>query len=71
MAGGGVVGPSQVVEVLAVAIGLPGSTELLIFITADHLALVGDGLNIVFVFVARLVQGMLQENRERRSVGKD
>lgn len=47
------------------ATGLPGSAESLVLIAADHLALVGDGLHVILILVARLVQGMLGKDGDR------
>ena len=40
--------------------------QALVLLPANHLALVGDGLDVVLVLVARLVQGMLGKNTTTR-----
>lgn len=55
---GRIVGARQVIEVLLVLV-LAAPHHLLVLLPPDHLALVGDGLYIVLILVARLVQGVL------------
>ena len=64
LARGGVVRPGQAVQVWGgrpLAVG-----QALVLLPANHLALVGDGLDVVLVLVARLVQGMLGKNTTTR-----
>lgn len=56
--GGRIVGARQVIEVLLVLV-LAAPHHLLVLLPPDHLALVGDGLNVVLILVAGLVQGVL------------
>lgn len=56
--GGGVVGARQVVEVPPVLV-LAAPCHLLILLAPHYLALVGDGLHVVLILVAGLVQRVL------------
>lgn len=64
LATGWVISPSQVVEVLAATNGLPNTAQLLVLFPAHHLALVGDCLDIILIFMRGLVQGMLGNMKE-------
>ena len=55
---GRIIGARQVIEVLLVLV-LAAPHHLLVLLPPDHLALVGDGLYIVLILVAGLVQGVL------------
>ena len=56
---GGFVGPRQVEEVVGRAAGLTVTRQVIVLHPADHLAAMGDGLNIVLILVARLIQCIL------------
>jgi hypothetical protein len=55
---GGVIGACQVVEVLSVLV-LAVPSHLLKLVPPHDLALVGDGLYVILIFVARLVECIL------------
>lgn len=59
LATGGVVGSSQVVKILTVAVRFSDTAQTLIFSSAYYLALMGDGLDVIFILMGTLVQGML------------
>lgn len=45
-------------------VGLPQAVEVLIVSSANHLTLMGDGLDIIFILMARLIKGMLRMQRK-------
>lgn len=65
LARGGLVGSSQVEEVVGWAARLAFTHEVVILCSSDNLAAMGDGLDIVLILMARLIQCVLVERRQR------
>lgn len=65
LARGGFVGPGQVEQVVCRVAGLPFARQVVVLGFADHLAAMGDGLHVILVLVARLVQGVLGERQRQ------
>lgn len=59
LACGRLVGPGQVEQVVRRAARLAFTHQVIVLSLADHLAAVGDGLHVILVLVARLIQGVL------------
>lgn len=59
LACGGLVGSSQVEEIVGRAAWLAFTHQVVILCFADNLAAMGDGLHIVLILMARLVQCVL------------
>lgn len=64
LARGWFVGSGQVEEVVHRIAGFTFTHQVIILSLAEHLAAVGDGLHVVLVLVARLIQSVLGERRE-------
>lgn len=67
LACGGLIGSSQVEKVIRCATRLVFSNHVIILSPADHLAAMGDRLHVVLIFVARLVQSILEVDGDKRS----
>ena len=61
LACGWFVGSSQVELVIGRAAWLLFTHQVVIFSLTDHLAAMGDGLHVILILVARLIQGILVE----------
>ena len=61
LARGRFIGSGQVEEVVHCVAGLTVTHQVIVLGLADHLAAVGDGLHVVLVLMARLIQGVLGE----------
>ncbi len=66
LATGGVVGSSQVVNILTVAVRFSDKAQTFIFSSAYHLALMRDGLDVIFILMGTLVQCMLWREKKNR-----
>lgn len=64
LARGWFVGSGQVEEVVHCVASVTIPHHVIILRLANHLAAMGDGLNIILILVARLVQGILEERQE-------
>lgn len=67
LARGRLVRPGQVEEVVHRVARFAVAHQVVVLGLTEHLAAVGDGLHVVLVFVARLVQGVLGESGSRVS----
>lgn len=70
LARGWLVGPGQVEQVVRRAAGLTLTHQVIILGLADHLAAMGDGLHVILILVARLIQGILGERQEERLINQ-
>lgn len=64
LARGWFVGSGQVEQVVRSAAGLTLTHQVVILGPADHLAAMGDGLHVILILVARLIQGILAKRQE-------
>lgn len=55
------IGSSQVEQVVGSAAWFVVARQVVILSLTDHLTAMGDGLHIVLVLVARLIQGILRD----------
>lgn len=70
LARGWFVGPGQVEEVVHRVAGFTLAHQVIVLSLAEHLAAMGDGLHVVLVLVARLIQGVLGERQEERLINQ-
>lgn len=68
LAGGRFIGSSQVKEVVHRVAGLTFAHQVIILGLADHLAAMGDGLHVILILMARLIQGILGKRQEERLI---
>ena len=64
LARGRFVGSGQVEQVVRSAAGLTLAHQVVVLGPADHLAAMGDGLHVILILVARLIQGILAKRQE-------
>lgn len=57
------VGSCQVEQVVHVVAGPTFMHQVIILSLADHLAAMGDGLHVILILMARLIQGILGEEK--------
>lgn len=62
----GFVGSRQVEEVVH-RVGFTLAHEVIVLGPADHLAAVGDGLYVILVLVAGLIQSVLRDKKKRET----
>lgn len=70
LARGWFVGSSQVEEVVRWVAGLTFTDHVIILSLADHLAAMGDGLHVILILVAWLIQGILGERQDERLINQ-
>lgn len=59
LARGWFIGSGQVEQVIRYVAWLAFTHQVIILGPADHLATMGDGLHVILILVARLIQGIL------------